>query len=385
MLAFAAMSLLLSRPNDEAYLRKLEADTWRCISSMVAPSGLPYDDSTKGESTSVTNIGLYLTDVVVAQRLGLISSAERDQRLSRTLTSLSKLKTWFGFQQCWNSVVTLEPASHDTWISTLDSGNLAAGLLAVAGASPAHSKAYLKLVHAMDWSKFYDGAILGGYNTQTGQVNPKWHLDMLGTDARIAQLLAVGTKAAPASVWEKLNRETETREGHTYLKPGWQGGGLFMQFLSGIWVPEQGTVLGESAAEFARAQIAAAKSMGSPVWGWSACSSPDGGYLGWGAIQDEVVTAHASALAIDIDPSSVVNNLRELESMGSRSTDQGFYDSVNWKTRRVSKKFLMLDQSMLFLSLGNHLEGHCIQKWVTMNALVTLSCHLVPDYATKHP
>jgi hypothetical protein len=62
----------LSRP-DKQYLRELARDTWRSIESLVEPTtGLPYDNAHRGEFTSVSNIGLYLTDIVAARDMNLI-------------------------------------------------------------------------------------------------------------------------------------------------------------------------------------------------------------------------------------------------------------------------------------------------------------------------
>lgn len=350
---------------DRAYLRDLARDTWRCIAGLEHPeTGLPYDNSDKGEFTSVSNIGFYLSSVAAAERLGFIRHEEAVARLKKTLASVLKLQKWRGFQQCWNSVLTLQPATHDTAISILDSGNLAASLLAVAQMTPEVSEPSRRLFKAMEWKWFYDPAaeaLFGGYDTKTGVMNPRWHLSALGTDAELALFLAVASGQAPASIWSKLDTSRESRYGFEYLKPGWQGGGLFMQFISGIWLDNRGTLMEKSAKSFAAAQIEHAKRVGSPVWGWSASDNPAGGYLGWGALIDEVVTPHASVLAIEHFPREVVFNLRAIEKLGARSRGQGFFDAINTKSRLCSKKFLMLDQGMLLLSLTNFLENGAVR------------------------
>lgn len=349
---------------DKQYLRELASDTWRCIAELAdAETGLPYDNSDRGEFTSVSNIGIYVSCVAAAEKLKLIDHGEAVARLKMTIGSVETLKTWHGFQQSWNSVKTLQPATHDTAISILDTGNLAAGLINIANAVPEVAARSRKLLKALDWGWFYDkskDALFGGFDTKTGIMNAQWHLSALGTDAELALFLAVAYGSAPASIWSKLDRSTEEKYGYRYLKPGWQGGGLFMQFISGIWLDNRGTILGESARQFAAAQIEHAKRIGAPVWGWSACDNPAGGYLGWGAMKDEVVTPHASALAISLFPKEVVANLRKLESLGVRSKDRGFYDAYDWKSKKTSGLFLVLDQGMLFLSLVNALE----KDWV---------------------
>jgi hypothetical protein len=369
---------------DKKYLRRLARDTWRCIDSLVEPAtGLPYDNSRRGEFTSVSNIGLYLTDIVAARDLGFISHRAAERRIARTLDSLKKLKTWHGFQQCWNSVKTLEPATHDPGVSVLDSGNLAGGLITVGQAFPKFRQQCRQLLEAMDWGAFYDKdkkLLLGGFNTQTGKFNPQWHLSSLGADSRLASFLALASGKAPPESWEALDRSTEERHHARYLKPGWQGGGLFMQYINGLRLDERHTFMGQSAENFAYAQMTHAAANNYPVWGWSASESPDGEYLGWGKLRDSVVTPHASALAIDSFPFEVVTNLRALEKLGARSARFGFYDAIELGSGRLATNFLVLDQSMLFLSLANYLHNNCVRRRFQADPLVQRGRQLICDY-----
>jgi len=351
----------------------------------VAPdTGLPYDSSLKSPYTSVSNIGMYLTDVLGALSLELISRNEAIERIGQTLESLEQLETDFGFQQSWNAVQTLKPSPDDPWISILDSGNLAAGLITVGAALPVFRERCDRLVNAMDWGAFYDArrhVLQGGYNRVTKAFNPDWTLPLLGTDSRLAVFLLVASGDAPVTAWERLDRGTEVRHYARYLKPGWQGGGLFMQFINGIWLDEAGTLMGQSAENFAYAQIRQAQLGHYPVWGWSACEDPAGGYLGWGHLRDEVVTPHASVLAIEAYPHEVLENLRQLEKMGVRHPEWGFYDSVDIKTGRHAETFLLLDQSMLFLSLVNYLKNDPIRTWFQSAPLIRHGRALIPDFA----
>jgi hypothetical protein len=372
--------------DDHAYLLTLAKDTWKCIDQLGnTPTGLPYDNSDHAEFTSVSNIGIYLTSVIAAKRLGFITEAEENERLDRTIASVEKLKTWFGFQQSWNSVKDLQPSKTDVWISVLDSANLAAGLITVAEAKVVTSSRALKLFHAMDWGKFYDvdqHVVVGGFNTQTNDFNKKWHLDLLASDSQLALFFAVATGKAPSAIWAALNRSTENKYGVTFYHPGWEGGGLFMQFISGLWLDENGTVMALSAEGFTLSQMNKADVMASPVWGWSASNDPAGGYLGWGGLKDTVVTPHASVLAIQDFAAIVVRNLHALERLHARSTDLGFYDSVDIKSGQVSKTFLVLDQGMLFLSLANYLDHNVVRTLFQQSPIVKHGRAVIPDFST---
>ena len=74
----------------------------------------------------------------------------------------------------------------------------------------------------------------------------------------------------------------EKKYGLKYFKPGWQGGGLFMQFICGIFLDETATKLGYSEANFAFAQMLHARKIGyrygvgrlhkiqmAGVWAWA--------------------------------------------------------------------------------------------------------------------
>lgn len=356
---------------DDKYLREVARDTWQCIASLAdAKTGLPYDNSDRGENTSVSNIGIYMSAVVAARDLGFITVDDANRRLAKTLSSVEKLQTWHGFQQCWNSIATLKPADNDFAISLLDTGNFAAALMTVETASPLLAPRCRKLLDAMEWKWFYDaerGLLRGGFDTKKNEFTAGWYLDALGTDARLCQFIAIATNAAPPQMWDRLTRRTEERYDIPYLWPGWQGGGLFMQYINGLWLDERNTPLRQSADNFAAAQMRHAKEIGSPVWGWSASASPDGEYLGWGKIEDEVVTPHACVLAIDRFPAEVVANLRALELLNTRRPRMGFVDAVDWKNQRGAEKFLVLDQSMLLISIANHLESKSVRYWFSQH------------------
>lgn len=92
MIGALALGLLSMQRLDREYLAGLARDTWRCIAKMEAPSGLPYDNSDRGEYTSVSNIGIYLSCVVGAEKLKLISHAEAIERVQRTLSATKNLR-----------------------------------------------------------------------------------------------------------------------------------------------------------------------------------------------------------------------------------------------------------------------------------------------------
>jgi hypothetical protein len=371
--------------DDKVYLTEIARDTWHSIDSMInKDTGLPYDNSGMRPQTSVSNIGLYLTDIIGAYEMGFITRKDAEQRVALALKSFKELKTWHGFQQSWNDVETLQPATNDVWVSIIDSGNLAAGLIAAGEAFPGFKELCEKLVMDMDWTAFYNRKtklLCGGYNTVTGKFNMKWSLPFLGSDSRMASFMAVATGKVPVDSWNALDRSREERHHAYFLKPGWiNGGGVFEQYLPGLWLDERDTFMGQSAANFTYVQIRQAQLGSYPAWGWSASDSPDDGYLGMGALKDNIVTPHASVLAVSYFPNEVIKNLHALDKLGARSKKYGYVDAIDIKSSKCTDNFLVLDQSMLFLSLVNFLHDDVIQKHFESSSIVKNGRQRIKDY-----
>jgi hypothetical protein len=389
-LVFFANPVFASPADDANYLRRLAKETYDSILFLVDQgSGLPYDNSRFNRpDTSVSNIGLYLAALVGAKQMGLETPGAAAAKAAKALDSLEKFKSWNGFTSSWNNVLELTPSQQDVWVSVLDSGNLAAGLILISSEFPALQKRADRLLDRMNWAAVYNQnkqQLYGGVNFKTLKVSDNWLLGQLGSDARLAYVIAIGQNKIPAGSWASLSRQEEGRYGLKYLSPGWNGGGLFMQYLSGLFMEEAGTPMAASAARFAFAQRVHAHVINSPVWGWSACEQPSGHYMGWDHMLDKVATPHASVLTIDYFPEAVVENLRQFETLGGRtpfiSDGQkyafGFHDSVDVISKEVDPHFLVLDQSMLFLSLVNHLNNGSVRQSfrrhpVVQNALAQL-------------
>ncbi|MFH0953963.1 MAG: glucoamylase family protein [Verrucomicrobiota bacterium] len=360
---------------DLEYLKKLARETWDCIAYFVHPvSGLPYDQSTRGKNTSATNIGLYLAALAAARDMGFISAAEALEKATKVLDSVEKFPTWKGFAQCWHGVEDLQPSKDDVWVSVVDTGNLGLGLTAAVQAFPELAARCRALLDAMDWAALYDAhaqQLYGGYDMVNNKLNPDWRVDTLATDSRAASFMAVASGKVPADAWNALQRKIEERYHVKSLKPGWVGGGLFMQYLCGIFLDERNSLMGRSAANLAYDNLRHADEKNLPAWGWSSCQNPDGGYIGWGILRDEVVTPHASVLAIEDFPKETLANLYELQRRGARAPWEengqtyafGFRDSINLANGHVAKEYLVLDQGMLFLSLANFLENGLVRRY----------------------
>ena len=121
----------------EQQLRTLARRTWLFYEHFVGPDGnwLPPDhfqeapNGILAQRTSPTNIGLYLLTVLAAHDLGYVGMTNMAIRLYATFSTLEKMTRYRGHFLNWvdtRDLETLPPA----YISTVDSGNLAASLIA---------------------------------------------------------------------------------------------------------------------------------------------------------------------------------------------------------------------------------------------------------------
>lgn len=76
--------------------------------------------------TSPTNIGFLIVGVLIAERLGYLSSGEMTERLSAILDTIDRMERWNGHIYNWYDTITLQPLE-PRYVSSVDSGNLAAG------------------------------------------------------------------------------------------------------------------------------------------------------------------------------------------------------------------------------------------------------------------
>jgi cyclic beta-1,2-glucan synthetase len=136
-------------PADAAVLRSTARRTWRFFESFVGPDDgfLPPDNFQEdprpvlAHRTSPTNIGLYLLSVVSARDFGWVGLLDTLDRLEATLATMGRLERFRGHFYNWYDTGGLRPLE-PRYVSTVDSGNLAAHLLALGNAcrSAVHDK-----------------------------------------------------------------------------------------------------------------------------------------------------------------------------------------------------------------------------------------------------
>lgn len=122
--------------NQVNLLRQVSRRTWGFFERFVGPDDhwLPPDHYQESPNeaiahrTSPTNIGLLLTSTLAAYDLGYLDQLGLATRLATTMETLDQLERFRGHFMNWYDTLTLQPL-HPRYISTVDSGNLAASLM----------------------------------------------------------------------------------------------------------------------------------------------------------------------------------------------------------------------------------------------------------------
>ena len=127
---------------DARALRLVARRTWRYFETFVTAEDhqLPPDNFQEDPNpvlahrTSPTNIGLYLLAAVSARDFGWVGTIETVERLEATLATLDRLQRFRGHFYNWYDTGDLRPLD-PRYVSPVDSGNLAAHLIALANAA----------------------------------------------------------------------------------------------------------------------------------------------------------------------------------------------------------------------------------------------------------
>ncbi|KLI63036.1 cellobiose phosphorylase [Aurantiacibacter marinus] len=126
-------------PEDIRYLRLLARRTWYFFEQFAGPvdnwlppdnyQGPPHEEI--GHRTSPTNIGMLLTSSASAWDLGYLGRIELLARGWNVMETLSRMERYRGHFYNWYETLHLRPLE-PRYVSTVDSGNLAVGLIAFA-------------------------------------------------------------------------------------------------------------------------------------------------------------------------------------------------------------------------------------------------------------
>ena len=123
-------------PQQNQYLQNLARKTWAFFENFIGPDDnwLPPDNYQENPEpriahrTSPTNIGLSLLSSLAAHDFGYLTTLQLLDRSKETLSTMQELERHKGHFLNWYHTQTLLPL-YPRYVSTVDSGNLAASLL----------------------------------------------------------------------------------------------------------------------------------------------------------------------------------------------------------------------------------------------------------------
>ena len=166
---------------DAQALRRHARRTWRFFETFVTPADnmLPPDNfqddpaPAVAHRTSPTNIGLYLLSVASAREFGWIGTGQAIDRLEATLATIDRMQHLRGHLFNWYDTRDLR-ALEPKYISTVDSGNLAGHLIALANACEAWrdrpldaARRFSGVADALDVTRAECARLRDGRQTQT--------------------------------------------------------------------------------------------------------------------------------------------------------------------------------------------------------------------------
>jgi cyclic beta-1,2-glucan synthetase len=170
---------------DAQALRLIARRTWRFFETFVTAADhmLPPDNFQEdpvpalAHRTSPTNLGLYLLSTATARDFAWLGTTEAAERLEATLATMSGLARFRGHFYNWYDTRDLRPLDPQ-YVSTVDSGNLAGHLIALANAcrewtvlTPTAMQRLAGIADALDLAREATDQLRDGRRTQT----VTWH------------------------------------------------------------------------------------------------------------------------------------------------------------------------------------------------------------------
>ncbi|MEO8195087.1 MAG: glucoamylase family protein [Thermoanaerobaculia bacterium] len=403
-------------PADRELLLDVARRTWEYFESLAGPEDnwLPPDNVQDdrvprvAHRTSPTNLGLGLLATLSAHDLGLISLEDMTERLDRSLTSIEGLERHEGHLLNWYDTQQLSPLL-PRYVSTVDSGNLAGSLLAlaagcrelenlleasrpeIASRQADIARRAVALADGMNFGFLYDRErqlFVIGYRladaSGPGRTDTSYY-DLLASESRLASFIAIAKGDVPQSHWFLLGRLVVSVAGAPTLV-SWSA--TMFEYLMPLLLMRTypGTLLDQSCRMAIRKQISYGRQRHVP-WGISESAYDlvdrlgnyqykEFGVPGLGlkrGLADELVVApYATALAALLEPAEAVRNLRRLSAEGALGA-LGYFEAIDYTPRKpddegapasartqpgvVVKTHMAHHQGMTLVAIANVLLG----------------------------
>lgn len=347
------------REDDREYLLARSREIWRYFETFCTKTShfLPPDNWQEqpplgaAPRTSPTNIGLALISALAALDLDLTDRESVMKLTDNILHTLESLPKWHGHLYNWYDTRTLRSLAPE-YISTVDSGNLAACLIVFRAGIIEHGRPDLAsraaaLYGAMDFSPLYDKSrrlFLIGIDLSSGTPTKGWY-DLMASEARLTGYIAVAKGDAPRRHWRQLSRAMVQKDGFRGMA-SWTGT-MFEYLMPELFLPLCRESLLWESAKFCM-YVQRRRVRGAVPWGISESAflslDPALAYrykahgcaalaLKRGMDDELVISPYSSFLALVIEPGNALRNLRKLEKLGALGRF-GFWEAVDFTPSR---------------------------------------------------
>ncbi len=380
---------------EREFLLRRAAEIWRYFreNCTAASHHLPPDNvqlsppASGADRTSPTNIAMALAGALSALELGIASETEALTLCENILDTVERLPRWKGHLYNWYDTKTLAPLD-PAYVSTVDSGNLAAALTACAAGFAAHGAPVLakragEIAAAMDFHALYDEkrrlfriGLLPGASAPA----QSWY-DLLESEERLTAYFTIASGQIEHRHWRQLSRAQVGCRGRRGMV-SWSGS-LFEYLMPELFLPlYRGSHLWES-ARFAvyvqrRRTFGAKKLWGISESAFYAFDATDHyRYKAHGCAPlalcrggngENVVSPYSSYLALCAAPHAAVENLRRMTETGL-SGPYGLWEAVDFTSSRtgggpVCVRCVMAHHlGMSLCAIANALCGGVLRRW----------------------
>jgi cyclic beta-1,2-glucan synthetase len=350
------------------------------------------EDGAVALRVSPTNLGMLLNARIAALQLGSMSLGEFIFHTRQTLERVASMPKQRGHLLNWYDTTTLQPLE-PRFVSTVDSGNLAAALWTLKQAAlelaaeprarrgltaemPAElneiAAACDALVRDMDFRFLYHPrkkVLSVGYDVAAGRLENSYY-DLLASEARIAVFVAIAKGDVPQEAWFHLGRAHTLARGERVLL-SWTGT-MFEYLMPALWMRHYpGTITQQSIEAAVRVQRDHCSRKGVP-WGISE-SAHASGYAPFGVAslalkrrerEPLVIAPYASFLALIVNPALAMKNLRQMEDYGWHGR-YGYYESVEYtgSGAEIIRSWMAHHEGMALLAICNLLFDNPMQRY----------------------
>ena len=357
--------------------------------------------------TSPTNIGLALASAAALGTAGVIPRDEAVGYIRRMLPTLEQMEKHLGHFFNWYDTRTLRPL-RPRFISTVDSGNLCAGLITACTALRRWNESELEgrlrgLLDGMDFAPLFDPRrelFYICFDAEKERGAGGWY-DLMASEAMLTSYIALARGQVPLRHWKRLSRAQLQKDGYRGLA-SWTGT-MFEYLMPTLFLPLYRSSLLYESARFCLYVQKRRRLPGKP-WGISesAFYSLDASLsyrykahgcpalsLKRGQEADLVIAPYASFLALSVEPAAAVRNLRRLRDLGAVGR-WGYIEALDFTPARCTRPdgeqvrcWMAHHVGMSILSALNTVEGGVVRELFLsaqeMEAFTLLLQEKLPD------